>query len=163
MEQLASKEPQFQSNNDGCYEVSNALQLLLVMGFRTQLLARRPWKYSVFKSYTLMHNVPGADACEEELGALVAGNFLYLSGLFTFALLIGVVRCARGSSNNPRGLRACTTPTVTISGGLRLSKLESLQVKLLLRRGELNCQAGATGVVYIGCVSTMLCTLLDLL
>ena len=48
---------------------------------------------ATFLAYTLLNNVPGADASTDEVPYAVraARNALYLVGVFTFAILLGVV------------------------------------------------------------------------
>ena len=59
---------------------------------------------ATFRAYSLLNNVPGADAVEVEtpLGKVVA-NALYMTGVLTFAILIGIV--SDNISGRVEGLR----------------------------------------------------------
>merc|ERR1719506_2912655 len=60
---------------------------------------------STFKSYSLLNNVPGADAVGADDGPLarLVSNVLYMVGVGTFAVLIGIA--SDGISSSVEGLR----------------------------------------------------------
>eukprot|EP00960_Hanusia_phi_P035842 751980-Hanusia_phi.AAC.1 len=50
------------------------------------------WRNALFKAYALLNNAPGIDAVSEEsTGYLLAANVLFVSGIFTFAVILGLV------------------------------------------------------------------------
>lgn len=65
---------------------------VVVGGLLYKLLTSDSFEDGAFKAYSLLNNVPGADATADEtiLGKLVS-NALYMVGVATFAVIIGIV------------------------------------------------------------------------
>ena len=50
------------------------------------------WPHAFFRAYTLLNNAPGVSVVEgETAGALLIANSLFITGIFTFAVALGVV------------------------------------------------------------------------
>eukprot|EP00803_Ostreobium_quekettii_P010129 evm.model.scf_531.3 EVM.evm.TU.scf_531.3 scf_531:13935-21183(-) len=69
-----------------------ALPIILVGGVAYRMVTNCPWHLAFFRAYLLMGDVPGGDAAAEESnGATIIANIIFLYGLLTFAVVLGVV------------------------------------------------------------------------
>ena len=69
-------------------------------GYLLKLVTGESSAEAIFRSYALLNNAPGSDTVDSEATwkDRTVSNFLYLVGIITFAVLIGVVGDAIGSS-----------------------------------------------------------------
>eukprot|EP00966_Prymnesium_polylepis_P274108 6332293-Prymnesium_polylepis.1 len=69
-------------------------------GLLIQVATGGPSGEALFRSYALLNNAPGSDTVDGEAGwrDRLVSNFLYLVGVVTFAVIIGVVGDAIGTS-----------------------------------------------------------------
>ncbi|GMH36546.1 hypothetical protein BSKO_04414 [Bryopsis sp. KO-2023] len=69
-----------------------ATPAIMFGGLMYRLAASASWKESMFKAYTLIGRVPGCNAVTEKTPlAMVVANVMFLAGLMTFAVALGMI------------------------------------------------------------------------
>ena len=91
--------------NAGLAVLLSATACVFLGGVLFKLTSSMSLSEGTFKSYSLLNNVPGADAIEDDKGPLqrLVSNVLYMIGVGTFAVLIGIV--SDNISSSVEGLR----------------------------------------------------------
>ncbi|GMH41923.1 hypothetical protein BSKO_09842 [Bryopsis sp. KO-2023] len=69
-----------------------AIPVIGMGGLLYKLTSGSTWSQSLFKAYTVMSDIPGADACDEKnIPSTIVANLIFMSGLLTFAVILGIV------------------------------------------------------------------------